>query len=198
MSLRVHLTAALAICLLGVTWLLTRNGSEPPAGLIVETEFYDLRGPNPFLAARSRAPMPLSGDATGHFMGTTTWSLGHRFKTASVGGRCRVAAYAAQVEITYRMPRWVDAEAAPEAQRVLWETYLEALWAHERGHAAIVTEIAERHAADARLMEAVHCQGLAGSLGRRLAQVIEEAEAANADYDRTTSHGRTQGVAAQF
>ncbi len=83
------------------------------------------------------------------------------------------------VTITYYFPRLVGRAGVPLPLRRRWDKMMAALTAHERGHA-------EHGLHAAREVEDQNC--------RNAPEITAKWSRADKTYDRTTRHGKTQGV----
>jgi len=110
-------------------------------------------------------------------------------------GDCSTLTWHVSVEVGYDMPEWIPPGDASPALLTQWERFLDRLWCHEWGHAAIASEGAVRLLDELERIPlnsgcaAVQAAG-EGVFGRVLADLDEAAF----DYDAATMHGARMGA----
>jgi len=129
------------------------------------------------------------------FAGWTEWRIKWWFSRHNVPQGCAVGKAVTETEVSYTLPRWVDADrASPEVQST-WKRFVEALTLHEEGHDQLARELAERlELAIQDLPPEPTCEELdirVNELANRM--ILEDRE--QEEYDRRTGHGHTQGAA---
>ena len=125
----------------------------------------------------------------------TDWQVQWSYTYAPAGGGFRVRSVETKTTITYTLPRWTPDPDAPRELRAGWAKYLAALQTHEEGHA----RIARAAAAEIRQRVAGLKSGLdAGHLEKSVNEAAGKALAGHrerdAQYDKKTLHGATQGA----
>jgi predicted secreted Zn-dependent protease len=127
------------------------------------------------------------------FHGLTTWKVSYQYRWKTMpDGRCVVTEVVPSFEGEIRMPRWVPGERVGSEQRREWERYSAALKVHEEGHAENGQRLA---AAIAQLSGMqVTCGAADAAVKQRFDALLQQAQAADLEYDRRTNHGATQGA----
>ena len=98
--------------------------------------------------------------------------------------------------ITTTLPAWTPPAGTSAAMTAKWHAFDRAIRHHEGEHARIARDEArELVALMRRHRRDVTCGGLDASLQARGRVIMRRAEAANAELDRRTRHGATEGVA---
>jgi predicted secreted Zn-dependent protease len=157
---------------------------------------YDITGSTiQDLNAATRRLGPVS-EATGmRVWGQCTWRITWDYTRGGSEGKCALEKLSLVLNTTIDMPRWTNRDAAPENVRASWDRFIVALRAHEDGHkdngVRAANDLAKRlralppHKACADLDQAI------GELGKR---IMAEYRLLDQAYDRSTSHGVTQGA----
>jgi predicted secreted Zn-dependent protease len=170
------------------------GAAEPPAAASplagipnVDIQYYDVSGrsPNEIRAAMNRV-RPTDPNDGRRLDALTRWQL--RFGWPRRGpDQCMLDRAQVTFSATVQMPRLVHAETLPRAVRARWQAYLAALETHEAGH---VRHAYENLGIVVAAIRASDCAG-ASEAGRAAVRTLA---AWDADYDRTTRHGFTQGA----
>lgn len=168
---------------------------RPNVKLTLNHEPYELRAPDG--AALRRAidrARPTAGDGK-RYDAVTQWHLTWKYDFDRSPRGCGLQNVRGTLSVGYVLPRWVDQDAAPPADRARWQRYRRSLFIHERGHGDIAaTGVNEIMDALARVGVARDCPTIekrANQLGDRLLKATQQRER---DYDAETDHGRTQGA----
>jgi predicted secreted Zn-dependent protease len=173
--------------ILAVTFASAAIQAEP---IVVEdTQYYKITG---FSERGLRDQMTALGPNS--YAGYTKCRIHYNFRSKNTIGGCVITSVVVNVHVAYTMPKWTNKSDAPLALQDAWEKYYSRLNKHEIGH----RDIAVRNA---RLIE----QGLFGLQGPSAQAVhdkaqeisksyIEKAKQEDAEYDRITEHGKTQGL----
>ena len=106
-----------------------------------------------------------------------------RFNTTN--GICRVASDQVKLEIVSAFPRWADQERATREVRKAWESYSNALRAHEDGHRAIAVKAA--HAVDSLIhaeQEASTCESLKDKITKAADEIIAISTGEQEGFDK--------------
>jgi predicted secreted Zn-dependent protease len=154
-----------------------------------DTQYYKITG---FSERGLRDQMTALGPNS--YAGYTQCRIHYNFRSKNTIGGCVITSVVVNVNVTYTMPKWTNKSDAPLALQDAWEKYYSRLYKHEMGH----RDIAVRNA---RPIE----QGLLGLQGPSAQAVhdkaqeisqsyIEKAKQEDAEYDRITEHGKTQGL----
>ncbi len=131
----------------------------------------------------------IPGDAS------TQWNVRWSFKTIASESGCRLESLEVKATITLTLPRWRPAAETPADLQTRWQTYLSALEKHEEGHRTLAERAAAEVGRQVRAMGAAqNCEALAQSIKKMGNSIIDEYRRKEAEYDRETQHGVTQGA----
>lgn len=154
----------------------------PVRGQTVGAILTEMRGNGPVLQGR-------------RYWGTLTWTLRYRWSNTSTGlGTCSVHGIQVAIETITTMPDWRDADSASAELRTQWAAFVAALRTHEEGHRRIAIEAAiavKRRLEDLGIAE---CSSYAREAELAFRRLLDSYNARNAEYDRTTGHGASQGA----
>ena len=184
-TLRIAFCLAIVALAAGAT-----PAGRPFAGVPgVDLRYYDVSGRTP---AEIRASLNrnnrLDPNTGARVDAYTAWSLDWRVPYGP-DGRCRLDRAEVTLKVEVGLPRLVRTERVPPALLERWQRYRAALEAHEGTHA--------RNAYQGRkaMLEAIHRADCAGA-DEAADDVMDALRRRNAEYDRLTRHGATEG--AQF
>jgi len=125
----------------------------------------------------------------------TQWHIRTRFAVASFQGRFRCSGFNTQTTIRITMPRWREAESMSAEVRSEWARFHDALLEHEAGHGQIaMTAAAEMHRRVGTVRTESDPETLKQRVEQLVAQITDEYRERDAEYDRLTQHGATQGA----
>lgn len=119
----------------------------------------------------------------------TGWYLSWQF------GDCAGNGLVVTVEVTYTYPEWEPSASATSELVASWETYTDALFCHEYGHA--------KHGLDCanEVYTALSAIDTGGDCGEQQAEaeavfdtIIDECNEVDVQYDADTNHGATMGA----
>jgi len=162
--------------------------------MTVTTNYYIVDGTS---ARELRAALdrsnPLKGKSASD--ARTDWDVHWSYQTISSVTECRLRSVEIRTTITITLPKWVpSSNAAPDLQQ-RWETYLKALLKHEEGHRALAQIAAADVGKQVRSIKgAASCDALGESITTKANATIAEYREKEAQYDRKTEHGATQGA----
>jgi predicted secreted Zn-dependent protease len=170
-----------------------------PAHAVLEitdrVEYYDIQGSTALelrYDMNAKGPQAASGD---RFDAYTRWLANWRWRYRDSGSGCAIASVRTTVTVRMTLPRWQNEHSADLATQQEWARFLAALERHEdghRGHGVAAGDEIDRRVAS--LPPAATCAALgaiADELGKRIVQKYIQLDA---DYDRDTGHGATQGA----
>jgi len=125
----------------------------------------------------------------------TDWDIRWAFQTISSDTECRLRSVEIRTTITITLPRWVaSSNATPDLQQ-RWQDYMKALVKHEDGHRVFAQLAASEVGKQLRSIKvAANCDALAESIKTKANATIDEYHEKEAQYDRKTEHGATQGA----
>lgn len=127
--------------------------------------------------------------------GNTRSRIEWRFDFDRKDGICTVKEAFVDVTIQMILPRWQRPPGVDQDLVSHWNRYISALRMHEDGH----RYLAEATAREVRRVLAVKssgpdCATLRNQMNSKARALVQELERKQADYDRETGNGRTQGV----
>ena len=125
----------------------------------------------------------------------TRWHVAWDYQYRSGPGACKITDFTAKLEGTMTLPRWIDSESAPKSLVRSWQAMVAALRIHENGHYAHGIEAArEIGALPDSIRPAADCATLEKQINGRAQAIMDKYAALDAEYDRETRHGQTQGA----
>ena len=108
---------------------------------------------------------------------------------------CTADSFKVALEITYRYPKWVNTDGAPQTLVNKWDYYIKHLITHENGHRDMAVEAAaELSRAVVALPPAESCAEFDREVRALSRERMEKLNADQKSYDETTGHGKTQGA----
>ena len=158
-------------------------------------ESYPIAGNN---AAELRAQMNALGPPgpSGRFDGYTNWNIQWRFNYRRDGGACAIAGVTVDLKTVTKLPEWRNEAAAPADLRGRWQRYLTALTGHENGHKENGLSAAQEiERGITALPPQSNCTAMGDAANAFGQGILRKYNQRDLDYDRTTGHGRAQGVA---
>jgi len=162
--------------------------------MTVTTNYYTVDGTT---ARELRAALDQSRSLKGQSASDarTDWDIHWSYQTISSATECRLRSVEIRTTITITLPRWVSSsKAAPDLQQ-RWQSYLKALLKHEEGHRALAQIAAAEVGKQVRSIKgAPSCDALGESIKTKANATIAEYREKEAQYDRKTEHGATQGA----
>jgi predicted secreted Zn-dependent protease len=120
-----------------------------------------------------------------------TWDYGYNRTPQG----CSAESFKAIVDITFRFPKWVRSDEAPQAMTDKWDAYMKNLVAHENGHRDMaVAAAADLYREVSSLRPAPSCAEIDRKVKMLCRERIEQMNQDQKEYDATTVHGATQGA----
>lgn len=169
-------------------------GAEPLIRL--QTSYYYIGGSSAtVLAAQLDQAGPADTDGK-RYAGKTRWDVQWRFNHKQEGETCGIKDVTVAVGIAQTLPKWrgEDKEGAA-ALKARWRKFIEALKGHEDGHRENgVKAGGEIEKALLAIQPASNCEDLDKAANAAGEQVVEKYRKRDAEYDRSTDHGRKQGA----
>ena len=129
------------------------------------------------------------------FHGETEWTLIPNFRWQWVAGKCRVKDVLVQLNGTYTLPKLLKDLPHTSKTRQRFDSYYQALLAHEKGHQDLWLKAGEE--IEHLLLNFppyTSCSEMNDAVKSRIAVIIGRYQQLNRDYDKQTGHGRTQGA----
>ena len=168
-----------------------RQGTELSVGNDVRIEGYPVYGLTlPQLQSSMHANSPNS-PFFGRSDGRITWN----FRFYDTGGECRMTSVGVDVRVVISMPDWKDRDQAPPDLVRQWDTFYEALLRHEKGHARITRQQANRVRQQmSRLGARPRCSTLSAEANEVGNQILKKSQRLQDEYDRRTDHGKKEGA----
>ena len=125
----------------------------------------------------------------------TNWKVKWDYGYNREAKTCSPDSFRVTVDVIFRLPKWTRDVNAPQQLADKWDSYIKTLLVHETGHKDRALKAAtELTRVIADLPPARTCSELDREVNRisraRLNKLIEE----QAEYDRITDHGHSQGV----
>lgn len=170
--------------------------SSLPAGLRVSsvTRHYEVRGTS---SRDLEVDMVMHGpEVEGHpRYAATAFSIHWSFRVQSSAAGCAVRRPRLDLDMILHVPKWMDRDRAEDELRAAWDTFLDAVRAHEHGHQQVNVDGATRIF---RELQQAHSAGGCADLRRaiepRLRSLLGAIHAANRRYDIDTGGGVRLGV----
>jgi predicted secreted Zn-dependent protease len=125
----------------------------------------------------------------------TRWDVQWKYNHDQQGETCGVKDVAVAVGIAQNLPRWRGEDKPAGALAARWKKFAEAVKRHEDGHkehglkAAVEIETALQ-----ALKPASNCEDLDKAANAAGERIVEKYRKRDADYERSTDHGRRQGA----
>ena len=167
----------------------------PPGVRAHEAEVrYDVRGltDRAIAASLAREARRVTGS---RFRGRHDWRIRweYRYAADDVAG-CAITTSAVHLESTTVLPRWVDRVHADSDLITKWDRYIAALREHEEGHRDRAYRAAAEIQRALRRLRTSSCTLMAAEANRVAQDLLRRHRRQQADYDRETNHGATQGA----
>lgn len=131
--------------------------------------------------------------AGGGYDSINRWNTHWRFQTQTTGTGCIVASVTVTLDIEIVIPQL--SESAPADVRRRFDTYIERLMVHERGHST--NSVAAANQIEPALLgmaPAPTCREMARAANQLANDILEKQKTIDKDYDARTRHGATQGA----
>jgi predicted secreted Zn-dependent protease len=137
---------------------------------------------------------PLGQDGR-RYPANTRWHVALHYLVQPIPGGCKLIDFTVTVEGTMTLPRWIDSNAAPRSLVRSWDAMAAAMRVHESGHYAHGIEAArEIGALREAFPRAADCRALDKEIDGNARAILDKYAALDAQYDRDTKHGQTQGA----
>lgn len=165
-----------------------------PVEPIAPVTYYDIQGTT---AAELRKQLNQKGPVVqgNRFDGFTKWRISWNYQYGNRDGNCTIVSYDVNTKISITMPRWTNRANASLKLWRRWGKFINALQAHENNHARYSLQAAEKiKKMLGNLAPQATCntlEDIANTQGQNILQANRER---NAEYDRRTNHGQTEGV----
>jgi predicted secreted Zn-dependent protease len=135
------------------------------------------------------------GTGAGHYDATAQWDLNWAYRGLPGPYGCAIDSIGVRAKITLTLPQWEPPADVPAALHERWQVFLAALLVHEEGH----RQIAIAHGRElVNVLQALPptptCDGLKPAVDAAAKGVLDRLARADAEYDRRTRHGLSQGT----
>jgi len=125
----------------------------------------------------------------------TSWKISWDYGYNNVASTCKADSFIVNVEVIFRLPKWVRTDEAPKALVDKWDTFVRNLLTHEKGHRDLaIAAAAELARSVAELPPAPTCADLDKKVQAMSHMSIKKLNEEEQQYDVTTDHGQTQGA----
>jgi predicted secreted Zn-dependent protease len=125
----------------------------------------------------------------------TMWKINWDYGYNSTVNTCKADNFIVNVEVTFRLPKWVPTDKAPHALVDKWDTFVRHLLTHEKGHRDLAIAAAAKLARSvAELPPMQTCADIDKEVQALSRVRMKELKEEEKEYDVTTNHGQTQGA----
>lgn len=160
------------------------------------TKYYDVIGST---AEELRRELNLKGvlyDIGKRAAGYTRWDVSWRYRYEPTSTGCMFTDFQSELKSTITLPRWVAGRhIATEATIADWNQFITALRLHEEGHYAHGVRAArDIHTLGQRFQVSEDCSMIARRFNLKANAIIKRYMQEDAEYDKRTELGRTQGA----
>lgn len=132
-------------------------------------------------------------NAAGGFHAKAEWKLAYSYVTKRAGRACSANPVTTQLELTMTMPRWNPPPGTSPALFARWQRYTAALRKHQEGHLQIGRDFEDSLKRSLAVISE-RCEKLEARVKGIFDLLLEKHRKLDADYDRETAFGRTQGA----
>lgn len=152
----------------------------------VTLRYYDIEG-------RDFETLLAALNANGGSHAKAEWKLSYSYTTKRAGRACSANPVATQLELTMTLPRWNPPPGTPPALFARWQRYAGALRKHQEGHLEIGRDFEDSFKRSLAVISE-RCEKLEARVKGIFDLLLEQHRKRDADYDRETAQGRTQGA----
>jgi predicted secreted Zn-dependent protease len=173
-----------------------KNSSVVPPVVTEQYEYYDVRGDS---EATLRCDITKNGCRWSDgkkYDSVTTWRVKwHYGYERGPQKTCSAESFQTSIDITFRYPKWVRDNAAPQSLVDKWESYMKNLVMHENVHRDMAVSAAEELSClVAAMPPASSCAELDRHVRVLYKEQMQKLSEDERKYDTATSHGITQGA----
>jgi predicted secreted Zn-dependent protease len=167
--------------------------ASSPLTVVERTEYYDVAGSTEHeLRADIDRRRPKDSESVRRDA-VAKWDIQWKYRYATASDGCAVASLTTTVEVVTIFPRWSNRQSGAVAQR--WDKWIAALEVHETEHTQIALAAAQVIHERLSAVEAARtCPLLEESINSKGLALLDQLRNDNAEYDRRTQHGATQGT----
>ncbi len=171
-----------------------KNGTLPPV-VTERYEYYEVCGCCEKDLKSDLKKKCLRWDDGRKYDSITNWKLKWKYGYTRAPEACAADSFIVTADIIFHAPKWASTTDAPQTLVAKWDSYIDNLMMHERGHRDRAVEAAADLTNEvAALPPARSCGELdreIQALGRaRMKKLLEDQKA----YDEETNHGASQGA----
>jgi predicted secreted Zn-dependent protease len=132
-------------------------------------------------------------------MATTRGGVDIRYDFAFGNDECRLMQIDLTLDIDITYPRWREAMQAPASMQAEWQRFITALEIHEQGHVdRFRRAVAALSDQLATIRPAASCHTVRAAVEAERERFHQEISSIQADYERQTDYGATQGARLRF
>lgn len=158
-------------------------------------EFYDIKPDSVYdLANEIENNTPIKFGKT-RFHARTSWQVKWKYKWRKQQGICYITGNITSLDISYTMPRISLNYDVSGRVNTVFNHYYNALFKHEQGH--YDWGLLAANEVEKKLLNfgsSTDCQNLDMNVKHAIEKIIEKYKKRDADYDKVSDHGRSQGV----
>jgi len=172
----------------------TRYKYSPPV-VIEKNDYYEIRGSSERDLRRQMLKNGSTWEDGQKYDSVTSWYWTWDYGRDRASQTCSADDFSLTLEITYRFPKWVRTDEAPQPLVDKWDGYMKNLTVHEHGHRDRVVDAAAAFSrAAATLPPDLSCADRERRVRVLSSKMMAELNAAQQEYDEATNHGATQGA----
>lgn len=125
----------------------------------------------------------------------TKWNIQWKFRHVQEGVNCSMKEAAVLVGVAQTMPRWRGEAQSGAALKARWQKFVEAVKRHEEAHKESgIKAGTEIESALLSVKPHSNCEDLARTANAAAEEIVRKYQKLDADYDRKTRYGRSQGA----
>lgn len=166
-----------------------------PPQVIEKSEYYEITGSSEKELRNQMCKKGCTWDDGRTYDSVTSWYWTWNYATDGAAAACSAGDFSIMLEITYRFPKWVRTEEAPQPLVDKWEDYMHKLTLHEKGHRDRVLDAAEEFYGEVvRLPPSLSCAERDKHVRALSSHLMANLNTSQQKYDSETRHGATQGA----
>ena len=162
--------------------------------LHIDTTYYAVRGGS-VEDLRSQVKTLGPQDGGKRYDAGTEYQIRWRYRTVRVGEMCRFDSVVVHLNVRFIYPRWEIPSSASERLVQTWRRYYINLQGHEYGHFDLArTGCKEILRVIKEIQPSLTCRSIEDTADSMAEAIVASVKKKQAEYDRVTDHGATQGV----
>ncbi len=163
--------------------------------VIEKIEYYEINGQSERELRRQMRENGTKWDDGKTYDSVTSWHIRWDYDYNCTTEGCTPDSFKASVYVTFRYPKWVNTDGAPQPLVAKWDGYIKNLITHENGHRDMAVEAtADLQRSVAELRPAPSRYALDREIEALARQRTAKLNADSRHYDAVTVHGTTQGA----